>query len=70
MASSLFQGQNQSQAINPQIINQARAMMGNMGQIRGLMSMLSGKGMSAEQMVRSICKERGIDVNQLMSQLK
>lgn len=70
MASSLFHGQNQSQAINPQIINQARAMMGNMGQIRGLMGMLSGKGMSAEQMVRSICKERGIDVNQLMSQLK
>lgn len=69
MASSLFQGQNQ-QTINPQIINQARAMMGNMGQIRGLMGMLSGKSMSAEQMVRSICKERGIDVNQLMSQLK
>lgn len=69
MASSLFHGQNQ-QTINPQIINQARAMMGNMGQIRGLMGMLSGKGMSAEQMVRSICKERGIDVNQLMSQLK
>lgn len=69
MASSLFSG-NQPQAINPQIINQARAMMGNMGQIRGLMGMLNGKGMSAEQMVRSICKERGIDVNQLMSQLK
>lgn len=69
MASSLFSG-NQPQAINPQIINQARAMMGNMRQIRGLMGMLSGKGMSAEQAVRSICKERGIDVNQLMSQLK
>lgn len=69
MASSLFSG-NQPQAINPQIINQARAMMGNMGQIRGIMDMLSGKGMSAEQAVRSICKERGIDVNQLMSQLK
>ena len=69
MASSLFSG-NQPQAINPQIINQARAMMGNMRQIRGIMGMLSGKGMSAEQAVRSICKERGIDVNQLMSQLK
>lgn len=69
MASSLFHGQNQ-QTINPQIINQARAMMGNIGQIRSLMGMLSGKGMSAEQMVRSICKERGIDVNQFMSQLK
>ena len=70
MPSSLFHGQNQPQSINPQIINQARAMMGNMRQIRGIMGMLSGKGMSAEQAVRSICKERGIDVNQLMSQLK
>ena len=69
MPSSLFSG-NQPQTINPQIINQARAMMGNMGQIRGIMGMLSGKGISAEQAVRSICKERGIDVNQLMSQLK
>ena len=69
MASSLLSG-TQPPAINPQIINQARAMMGNMRQIRGIMGMLSGKGMSAEQAVRSICKERGIDVNQLMSQLK
>ena len=70
MSSSLFHGQNQPQAISPQIINQAKAIMGNMRQIRGIMGMLSGKGMSAEQAVRSICKERGIDVNQLMSQLK
>ena len=70
MSSSLFHGQNQPKAISPQIINQAKAIMGNMRQIRGIMGMLSGKGMSAEQAVRSICKERGIDVNQLMSQLK
>lgn len=70
MASSLFRGQNQSQAISPQIINQAKSMMGNINQIRGIMGMLSGKGINAEQAVRSICKERGIDVNQLMSQLK
>lgn len=70
MASSLFSGQNQPQAISPQIINQAKSMMGNINQIRGIMGMLSGKGMNAEQAVRSICKERGIDVNQLMSQLK
>ena len=70
MASSLFHGQNQPQTINPQIINQARAMMGNMGQIRGIMGMLNGKGMSAEQAVRSICQQRGIDVDSFMSQLK
>ena len=44
--------------------------MKNMNQMRGIMSMLSGKGMNPEQAVRSICKERGIDVNEFMSQLK
>lgn len=45
-------------------------MMKNMNQMRGIMGMLSGKGMNPEQAVRSICKERGIDVNEFMSQLK
>ena len=71
MASSLFRGQNQtSQQINPQIINQAKAMMNNLNQVRGIMGMLSGKGINPEQAVRSICKERGIDVDEFMSQLK
>ena len=71
MASSLFQDQSQiSQQINPQVINQAKSMMKNMNQLRGVMGMLSGKGMNPEQAVRSICKERGIDVNAFMSQLK
>ena len=70
MASSLFKGQNQTSQINPQIISQAKGMMKNMNQMRGIMSMLSGKGMNPEQAVRSICKERGIDVNEFMSQLK
>ena len=70
MASSLFKGQNQTSQINPQIISQAKGMMKNMNQMRGIMSMLSGKGMNPEQAVRSICKERGIDVDAFMSQLK
>lgn len=70
MASSLFKGQNQTSQINPQIISQAKGMMKNMNQMKGIMSMLSGKGMNPEQAVRSICKERGIDVNEFMSQLK
>lgn len=69
MASSLFRGQNQSM-INPQIINQAKSMMNNMNQVKGIMGMLSGKGMNAEQAVRSICKQRGINVDEFMSQLK
>ena len=45
-------------------------MMKNMNQIKGILGMLSGKGMNPEQAVRSICKERGIDVDAFMSQLK
>ena len=70
MASSLFQGQNQTSQINPQVISQAKSMMKNMNQMRGIIGMLSGKGMNPEQAVRSICQQRGIDVDEFMSQLK
>lgn len=70
MASSLFRGQSQTSQINPQIISQAKAMMNNMNQMRGIMGMLSGKGLNAEQAVRSICQQRGIDVDSFMNQLK
>ena len=71
MASSLFQGQNQtSQQINPQIINQAKAMMNNLNQVKGIMGMLNGKGMNPEQAVRNICKQRCKNVDEFMSQLK
>ena len=70
MASSLFPGQNQTSQINPQVISQAKSMMKNMNQMRGIMSSLSGKGMNPEQAVRSICQQRGINVDEFMSQLK
>lgn len=70
MASSLVQGQNQTSQISPQIISQAKSLMGNMNQIRGIIGMLNGKGMNPEQAVRSICRQRGIDVDEFMSQLK
>ena len=70
MASSLFQGQNQTSQINPQVISQAKSMMKNMNQMRGIMDMLSVNRMNPEQAVRSICKERGIDVDEFMPQLK
>ena len=70
MASSLFQGQNQTSQINPQIINQAKAMMNNAGQMKQIMEMLGGKGMNAEQAVRSICKQKGINVDEFMSMIK
>jgi hypothetical protein len=71
MASSLFKGQkNLQNNINQDVISQAKSMMNNLGQMNGLMSMLSGKGMNPEQAVRSICKERGIDVDEFMNSLK
>ena len=70
MASSLFQDQNQTSQINPQVISQAKSMMKNMNQIKGIIGMLNGKGMSPEQAVRSICQQRGINVDEFMSQLK
>ena len=70
MASSLFQGQNQTLQINPQVISQAKSMMKNMNQMRGIIGMLSGKGMNPEQAVRSICQQRGINVDEFMSKLK
>ena len=70
MASSLFQEQNQTSQINPQIISQAKSMMKNMNQIKGIIGMLNGKGMNPEQAVRAICQQRGIDVDEFMSQLK
>ena len=70
MASSLFRGQNQTSQINPQIISQAKSMMGNLNQVQGIIGMLSGKGMNPEQSVRYICQQRGINVDEFMSQLK
>jgi hypothetical protein len=42
----------------------------NSPQVQMLMNMVQGKGMSAEQMVRGICQQRGIDVNSFMAQLR
>ena len=71
MASSLFGNQNQlSNMINSQVINQAKSIMGNMQQVRGILGIINGKGMNAEQAVRNICKEKGINVDEFMSMLK
>ena len=66
MGSSIF---NQNNQIG-ELVNKAKAMMNDSRQMQNVMGMLSGRGMSAEQMVRSICKERGIDVNEFMNSIK
>ena len=71
MASSLFGNQNpMSNMINSQVINHAKSIMGNIQQVQGILGMLNGKGMNAEQAVRNICKEKGINVDEFMSMLK
>lgn len=68
MGSSIFRNQNNNQLGD--LANRAKAMMNDSRQMQNVMGMLSGSGMSAEQMVRSICKERGIDVNKFMNSIK
>lgn len=68
MGSSIFRNQNNNQLGN--LANRAKAMMNDSRQMQNVIGMLSGRGVSAEQMVRSICKERGIDVNEFMNSIK
>lgn len=68
MGSSIFRNQNNNQL--GELANRAKAMMNDSRQMQNVIGMLSGRGMSAEQMVRSICKERGIDVNEFMNRIK
>ena len=72
MPSSLFnqQSQNQINQINPQILNKAKSIMNDANELKGVIDMLNGKGINAEQMVRSICQQQGINVDQFMSMLK
>ena len=72
MPSSLFnqQSQNQINQINPQILNKAKSIMNDANKLKGVIDMLNGKGINAEQMVRSICQQQGINVDQFMSMLK
>lgn len=46
--------------------------MGNMNstEMKVINNLLSGKGMSAEQMVRNICQKQGIDVDEFMNTIK
>lgn len=57
-------------SLNPQIINQARQIMGNMNEVNKLMGIISSKGLNAEQAVRGMCERYGIDVNQFISTIQ
>ena len=71
MGSSLFKEKtNLQNNIHSSVIEQAKNIMNNLGQVNGIVSMLSQKGLNPEQAVRSICKERGIDVDEFMKSIQ
>lgn len=71
MGSSLFKEKtNLQNNINSSVIEQAKNIMSNLGQVNGIVSMLSQKGLNPEQAVRSICKQRGIDVDEFMKSIQ
>ena len=72
MGSSIFRNQpkQNSTGLNQEIIEQARQAMRGGPQMGKVLNMLSSNGASPEQMVRRICRERGIDVDEFLSNLK
>lgn len=61
MSSSLFQNNQPTQQNSPQIDQRSIDF------VKGL---LAKNGMSAEQMVKAICQQRGIDLDALINQFK
>lgn len=71
MGSSLFKEKtNLQNNINSNVIEQAKNIMNNIGKVNGIVYMLYKKGLNPEQAVRSICKERGIDVDEFMKSIQ
>lgn len=56
--------------ITPDMIQKAKAVMNSIQNANQLTETLFGKGVTPEQAVRTICKQRGIDVDEFMKQLK
>lgn len=68
----ILQKTNLQRALNPQMLNGLRSVMNNVNspQMQTVMSMIQNSGMSAEQLVRQQCQQRGIDVNEFMNAVK
>lgn len=57
--------------LNPQMIQQIKGIMGNLNspQMKMIQQLTTGKGITPQQAVEELCKQRGIDVNAFMSQV-
>lgn len=58
--------------LNPQMIAQIKGIMQNVNspQMKMIMQMTRGKGISPQQLVTNMCQQKGIDVNSFMEQIK
>ncbi len=61
-----------NQMQNGNQIAQIKNIMNNLNspQMQMIMAMTKGKGISPKQAVENICRQRGIDVNSFMEQIK
>lgn len=61
-----------NQMQNGNQIAQIKNIMNNINspQMQMIMAMTKGKGISPKQAVENICRQRGIDVNSFMEQIK
>lgn len=61
-----------NQMQNGNQIAQIKSIMNNLNspQMQMIMAMTKGKGISPKQAVENICRQRGIDVNSFMEQIK
>lgn len=68
----ILQKTNLQRALNPQMLDGLRSVINNANspQMQTVINMLNSSGMSAEQLVRQQCKQRGIDVNEFMNTVK
>ena len=68
----ILQKTNIQRALNTQMLNGLRSVMNNVNspQMQTIMNMLNSSGMSAEQLVRQQCKQRGINVDEFMNTVK
>lgn len=61
-------GSQQTPQISPQLIAQAKSMMGMPAQMQQVMRMLGGR--DPQQMFYGLCQQKGIDPESILSQIR
>lgn len=60
------------QALNPQMLNRMRSIMGNMQspEMQTVLNAVRGQNVSAEQLVRMKCRQMGIDADSFINEIR